>query len=75
MSNKVIIYGKNTWPFTNAAREAIAKQGKEIEYIDVLLKEDNLKKMLQYSDGRRNIPVIIEDGNVSIGFKGRTWGV
>jgi glutaredoxin len=29
-----------------------------------------LKKMLEYSHGRRSVPVIVEDGKVTIGFGG-----
>jgi hypothetical protein len=31
--------------------------------------------MLKYSDGRRRVPVIVDQGKVTIGFKGKTWGV
>jgi hypothetical protein len=31
--------------------------------------------MLEYSDGIRKVPVIVDQGNVTIGFNGGTWGV
>jgi hypothetical protein len=31
-----------------------------------------MKDMLEYSDGIRKIPVIVEQGNVTIGFNGGT---
>jgi hypothetical protein len=31
-----------------------------------------MKTMLKYSDGIRKVPVIVEQGNVTIGFKGKT---
>ena len=40
------------------------------EYINVLENPNGLEQMLKYSTGRRQIPVIIEAGKVSIGFGG-----
>jgi arsenate reductase-like glutaredoxin family protein len=31
--------------------------------------------MLKYSKGVRKVPVIVDQGNVTIGFNGGTWGV
>jgi hypothetical protein len=31
--------------------------------------------MLKYSEGVRKVPVIVDQGNVTIGFNGGTWGV
>ena len=75
MSSKILIYGKSTWPFTNAAREAYAKKNIDAEYIDVLESEKNMNAMLKYSDGRRKVPVIVEGDEITIGFNGRSWGV
>ena len=36
MSDKVVVYGKDTWPHTNDAREALKKSGREIEYYDAM---------------------------------------
>ncbi len=73
--NKVIIYGKDTWPYTNNAREAYKNSGKEIDYISVIDDPLNLDEMLKHSDGARKVPVIIEDGKVTIGYNGGSWGV
>ena len=75
MSEKVLIFGKNTWPYTIAAREAYEKKQQEVEYVDVLSASENLDKMLKYSDGARKVPVIVEHGEVAIGFDGGSWGV
>ncbi len=39
-------------------------------YIDVTKKRADLDRMLQYSKGRREVPVIVEQGQVTIGFGG-----
>ena len=75
MADKIFIYGKDTWPYTKAAREAFNKQGKKVEYHDVRQDADKLKDMLEYSDGMRKVPVIVDQDKVTIGFNGGTWGV
>ena len=75
MSEKVLIFGKSTWPYTNAAREAYEKKQLGVEYLDVVSESENLDKMLKHSGGIRKVPVIVEQGEVTIGFDGGTWGV
>ena len=75
MSEKIFIYGKDTWPFTIAAREALSKKNKTVEYVNVLSDADQLNTMLKHTDGRRNVPVIVDGDNVTIGFNGKSWGV
>ena len=75
VSEKVLIFGKDAWPYTRAAREAYAKSEKEVEYFNVVSEPKQLNKMLKYSKGERQVPVIVEGGSVTIGFDGGTWGV
>ena len=75
MTDNILIYGKDTWPYTNAAREAFNKQGKKVEYHDVRRDADRLKDMLEYSNGMRKVPVIVVRDKVTIGFNGGSWGV
>jgi len=75
MADKILIYGKDTWPYTKAAREAFKKQGQKVEYHDVRHDSGKLKDMLEYSDGTRKVPVIVDQDKVTIGFDGGTWGV
>jgi len=37
-----------------------------------LANDDDMKAMLEFSDGNRRVPVIVEEGNVSVGFGGRS---
>ena len=71
MAGKVIIYGKSGWPFTDKARSVY---GDQAEYIDVKADAQKLEEMLKLSGGVRKVPVIVEEGRVSIGFGG-AWGV
>ena len=75
MAEKVMIFGKDTWPYTTAAREAYKKDGRDFEYYDVITNTDYLDTMLKYSDGKRKVPTIVEQDQVIIGFDGGSWGV
>ena len=75
MSEKVLIFGKDAWPYTRAAREAYDQKEKEFDYLDVVSDPDQLDAMLKHTNGVREVPVIVEAGEVTIGFDGGTWGV
>ena len=73
--DKIVIYGKDTWPFTNAAREAYNKKGFEIDYISVIDNPAKLDEMLKYSNGQRKVPVIIKGDSIILGYNGKSWGI
>ena len=75
MSEKILIFGKDTWPYTTAAREAYKKKGGGFQYINVIGDTEKMNAMLKYTKGTRKVPVIVEFGKVTIGFDGGTWGV
>jgi len=67
----VRIYGKDTCPYTQAARGDYAKRGVAFEYVNVKKNPAELERMLTFSAGRRAVPVIVDDrGQVTIGFGG-----
>ena len=71
MDTPIKIYGKDTCPFTTAAREAYEKQGRTVHYINVLANPLELDIMLKLSNGRRQVPVIVEGDAITIGFRGK----
>lgn len=75
VAEKVLIFGKDAWPYTRAAREAYAKKDNDVEYFNVISDPRQLEKMLKHSKGARKVPVIVEAGKVTIGFDGGTWGI
>ena len=75
MPAEVLIFGKDAWPYTRAARAAFAKEGRQVKYYNVVKGTDHFDTMLQYSNGTRKVPVIVEGETVTIGFEGGTWGV
>jgi glutaredoxin 3 len=66
----VTIFGKDACPYTQAARDDYERRGVRFEYINVKKNADELERMLRFSQGRRVVPVIVENGQVTIGFGG-----
>ena len=66
----VLIFGKENCPYTRAARDDYARRGIPFQFIDVRGKKLELDRMLGYSKGRREVPVIVEGATVTIGFGG-----
>jgi glutaredoxin len=66
----VLIFGKENCPYTAAARADYERRDIDVEYIDVKKNRDAMEQMLGYSAGNRRVPVIVEDGKVTIGFGG-----
>ena len=67
----VQIFGKDTCPYTLAARDHYKERGIPFDYVNVKKDPAGLQRMLQFSHGRRSVPVIVEDdGTVTIGFGG-----
>jgi glutaredoxin 3 len=66
----VLIFGKDSCPYTWAARDDYTARGVPFEYVNVKKQADGLQRMLEYSGGRRLVPVIVDDGRVTIGFGG-----
>ena len=66
----VVIYGKDACPYTTAARDHYEETGVAFEYVNVKKDAAQLATMLGFSGGQRSVPVIVEDGKVTIGFGG-----
>jgi glutaredoxin len=67
----VTIFGKDSCPYTQAARDDYASRQIAFQYINVKKNAAELERMLTFSKGRRAVPVIVgDDGSVIIGFGG-----
>ncbi|OPY88120.1 MAG: glutaredoxin 3 [Smithella sp. PtaU1.Bin162] len=64
---EILIYGTDTCPFCKQARAAY---GDRAVFINVEKDEAKLSEMLALSGGRRQVPVIVEDDKVTVGFAG-----
>lgn len=69
-ADRVIIFGQDLCPYTSDARAHYAQRKIPFDYINVLEDPEGLKRMLEYSNNRRSIPVIVEAGKITIGFGG-----
>jgi glutaredoxin 3 len=67
MEQKIIIYGTKTCPFCIQAREAY---GDRAVFVDIDEDRESFDKMLLLSGGKRQVPVIMENGKVVVGFAG-----
>lgn len=65
----VVIYGKDSCPYTLAAREDFEKRG-PVTYVNVRRDAAGLARMLELSGGQRRVPVIVDGGRVTIGYGG-----
>ncbi len=72
MADVALIFGKDSCPYTSAARRDYELQGKRFDYINVVKDRSQLKRMLEFSKGVREVPVIVEAGLVTIGYNGGT---
>jgi glutaredoxin 3 len=68
----VLIFGKDSCPYTQAARDHYANRKLAFEYVNVRKNPADLDRMLTYSKGRREVPVIVDGETVTIGFGGGT---
>ena len=66
----VTIFGKDTCPYTRAAREHYTERQIAVEYVNVKASADGMARMLRHTGGRRDVPVIVDGDEVTIGFGG-----
>jgi glutaredoxin 3 len=70
MADEVIIYGKDSCPYTQAAIEDYQARKVPFRYANVKKDRAELDKMLALTQGKRLVPVIVEGGRVTVGFGG-----
>ena len=70
MAEKVLIFGTDTCPYTTTAREDYAKKGYDVEYVNVTAHPEEISTLLEHSSGKREQPVIVAGGQVTVGFGG-----
>lgn len=68
----VLIFGKDSCPYTQAARDHYTERNLPFHYYNVRKDPAGLERMLAYSKGRREVPVIVDADEVTVGFAGGT---
>ncbi|MBA3948839.1 MAG: glutaredoxin family protein [Acidobacteria bacterium] len=66
----VVIYGKDSCPYTADALASHKARGAAVEYVNVTRDAAGMERMLALTGGQRRVPVIVEGGQVTIGFGG-----
>ena len=66
----IVIYGKDACPYTQAARDHYLAEGIPFQYVNVRKSAADLARMLELSGGVREVPVIVDNGKVTIGYGG-----
>lgn len=66
----LLIFGKESCPYTNAARGHYLSRKVEFQFIDVKNNPADLERMLAYSGGKTEVPVIVDGDTVTVGFGG-----
>lgn len=69
MSN-VKMYTKSGCPYCAAARQNYKDKGVEFEDIDVIDNPQAQEELLKLSNGEKIVPVIVDNGEVKIGWGG-----
>lgn len=69
---QVILYTHPDCAFSSAAKMDYRKRKVAYEEVDLSKQEDRIPELLALTKGERITPVIVEDGTVTIGFKGGT---
>ena len=69
MSDEVLIFGKDSCPYTQAAIEDYQARKVPVRYVNVKKDAKQLDRMIRLSGGRE-VPVILENGKVTVGFGG-----
>ena len=68
--SQVTIYTKVGCPYCAAARKYYADKGVGFEEIDVHSTPGAIEKVKELSDGKNIVPLIVENGKVTVGFGG-----
>lgn len=68
--SKVTIYTKPGCPYCAAAKEHYKSLGVSYKEVDVFAGDGAKDEALRFSGGERKVPIIVEDGQVQVGFGG-----
>ena len=69
-SSTLLIYTHPDCSFSAAAKMDLRRRKVAYSEIDVAKQSDKIPELLALTDGERITPVIVEGGQVTIGFKG-----
>ena len=68
--SEVTIYTKQGCPYCAAAKKHFSEKGTGFTEIDVHNTPGAINKVKELSKGKNIVPIIVEDGRVTVGFGG-----
>jgi len=68
--SETTIYTKPGCPYCAAAREEMQRDGVQFAEHNVKADKSALREMLELNGDRRQVPTIVRDGKVTVGFNG-----
>jgi len=68
--SEVTIYTVEGCPYCAAAKKHYSEQGTEFTEVDVRRTPGAKEKVIELSGGESKVPLIVENGNVKVGFGG-----
>ena len=71
-ANEIVLYTHPDCAFSSAAKMDYRKRKIAYEDVDLSKQENRIPELLALTKGERVTPVIVENGVVTIGFKGGT---
>ena len=66
MPAPVLLYSRAGCPHCDAMRAALAARGATVDEIDVDVDRRAVVELLKLTDGRRVVPVVVEDGRILV---------
>ena len=66
----VVIYTMPGCAYSAAARNDLVSRGVDYEEVDVTTSQDAMDTLSQLTNGEMLVPVIVEDGEVRVGYGG-----
>jgi glutaredoxin len=68
--SEITIYTKPGCPYCAAAMDQMQRDGEQFTEHNVKADKSALGEMLDLNGGRRQVPTIVRDGKVEVGFNG-----
>ncbi|MGQ9598813.1 MAG: UXX-star selenoprotein family 1 [Anaerolineae bacterium] len=68
--SETIIFTKPGCPYCAAAKDHFQRQGIQYTEYNVMADSNVLHRMLELNGGRRQVPTIVQDNQVMVGFHG-----
>ncbi|MCI0813352.1 MAG: glutaredoxin [Chloroflexi bacterium] len=70
MANKILVYSTLGCGYTDVVKAELERDGKDYEEINLSLYPERWDEILEYTDGVKLTPVVIDGEDVTVGVNG-----